>query len=319
MKPLLIYNPTSLADASAYLTKNAGSAAFAGGTEVYHSLKQNCLPNLPTTLVNLKAITGLDYITESGGMLKIGPLTKLSEIANSSTVQTNYRALAQAAGAVASPLIRNMGTIAGNIGQDVACWYYKQTDNIYNCIRKGGAVCFAQAGDNRYYHSIFGTKAGCYSVSPTDTGIALSALNASVVTTKQTLTMDQFFYAMAPGNNLATGELITEIDVPTPATGSKSAFVKFALRPSIDFALVSAAVWYTPASGAVTDSRIYLGGVYQTPYRATAGETALKGQTISSTVGMTVGQAAVANASAMTGNSYKKQAAAAMIQRALLA
>jgi xanthine dehydrogenase YagS FAD-binding subunit len=319
MKQLLVYNPTSLADASAYLTKNAGSAAFAGGTEIVHTLKQNCLATEPTTLVNLKAISGLDYITESGGVLKIGPLTKLATIASSSVVQGNYRALAMAAGRVASPMLRNMGTIGGNIGQDVWCWYYKQTDNIYNCIRKGGAVCYAQAGDNRFYHSIFGGPKGCYSVSPTDTGIALSALNASIVTTSKTTPIDSFFTETAPGNTLAVGELIKEIQVPTPAAGSKSAFQKFALRDAIDFSLVSAAVWYTPATAAVTDSRIYLGGVYQKPYRATAAESALKGQTVSATVGMTVGQAAVASASPMQGNSYKKQVAAAMIQKALLA
>ena len=138
MKQILHYSPTSLADASAYLTKNAGSKAIAGGTELYYSLKQNNLPSEPTILVDLKSIPNLDYITESGGVLKIGPLTKLAEIANSTTVQTNYRALAQAAGAVASPVIRNMGTIAGNITQDVWCWYYRGTDNLYNCLRKEG-------------------------------------------------------------------------------------------------------------------------------------------------------------------------------------
>ncbi len=317
MKQLVVYNPTSLTDASSFLSKNAGAVPYAGGTDVMHLLKQNCLATSTTTLVNLKSIPSLDYITESGGVLKIGPLTKLSEIANSSTVQGNYKALAQAAGAAASPLLRNMGTIAGNIAQDVWCWYYRGTDNMYNCIRKGGAVCYAVAGDNRYYHSIFGGPKGCNAVHGSDTAIALSALNASVVTTKQTLTMDQFFSVQAPGNTLAQGELIKEIDVPTPATGSKSAFVKFAQRDAIDFALVSAAAWFTPATGAVTSSRIYLGGVFQVPYHATAAETALNGQTVSATVGTTVGKAAVATATPMTGNSYKKQVAAALIARAL--
>jgi len=269
--------------------------------------------------VDLKSIPNLDYITESGGVLKIGPLTKLAEIANSTTVQTNYRALAQAAGAVASPVIRNMGTIAGNITQDVWCWYYRGTDNLYNCLRKGGVICYATAGDNRWYHSIFGGPKGCNAIHPSDTATALSALNASVVTTKQTLTMDNFFYNLAPGNTLAQGELITEIDVPTPAAGSKSAFVKLANRNSIDFALANAAVWYTPASGAVTSCKIYLGGVFQVPYHATAAETALKGQTISATTAATVGTAAVSAATPMTGNSFKKQLASIAVQRALLA
>ncbi|HVP23678.1 MAG TPA: FAD binding domain-containing protein [Conexivisphaerales archaeon] len=317
MKQLLYYVPKSIDDAAAYLAKNSNAAPIAGGTELLHSLKQYNLPNEPTTLVDLKAIPGLDTITESGGMLKIGPNATLATIAASSTVQGNYRALAQAAGKVASPLLRNMGTIAGNIGQDVWCWYYRGADNVFNCIRKGGAVCYAQAGDNRFYHSIFGGPKGCYAVSPTDTGVALAALNASVVTTKQTLTMDKFFVETAPGNTLAAGELIKEIDVPTPAAGSKSAFVKLAIRDSIDFSLASAGVWYTPGTSAVTDCRIFLGGVYQTPRRSAAAETALKGQTISATTATTVGQAAVSDASPMTMNSYKKNLASVAVARAL--
>ncbi len=319
MQQFINYSPKTLDEASTLLKNNANSAAIAGGTELLHEMKQNFTGTTPTVLVDLKTIPGLDYITESGGVLKIGPNTKLVTIANSSTVSGNYSALAQAAGKVGTPLLRNMGTIAGNIAQDVWCWYYRGTDNLYNCIRKGGAVCFAVAGDNRFYHSIFGGPKGCYSVIGSDTGIALSALNASVVTTKQTLTMDKFFVETAPGNTLAVGELIKEIQIPTPAAGSKSAFVKIAIRDSIDFSLASAAVWYTPGTGAVSDCRIFLGGVYQTPRRATAAESYLKSKTIAADVAAATGQAAVSDASPQTGNAYKKQLAAVAVQRALQA
>jgi xanthine dehydrogenase YagS FAD-binding subunit len=319
VKAFVNYSPKTLDEASMLLKNNQGSAAIAGGTDLLESMKRNSFGATPTVLVDLKTIPNLDYITESGGVLHIGANAKLSAIASSSTVLGSYAALAQAAGKVASPVLRNMGTIAGNLCQDVWCWYYRGSDNLFNCIRKGGAVCFAQAGDNRWYHSIFGGPKGCYAVHPSDTGIALSALNASVVTTSRTLTMDKFFVETAPGNTLASGELIREVTVPTPAAGSKSAFVKLAIRDSIDFALASAAVWYTPASGAVTDSRIFLGGVYQTPRRATAAESALKGQTVSASVAATVGSAGVSDAVAMTSNSFKKQLAAVAIQRALLA
>jgi len=317
--PLLYYQPKSLSDASAYILANPGAKVIGGGTELLHSLKQNNLPSEPTIIVDLKAIPNLNTIAVSGSTLKIGPNATLAAIAASSTVQTNARALSMAAGAAASPNLRNMGTIAGNLAQDVWCWYYRGTDNVYNCLRKGGAICYAQAGDNRFYHSIFGGPKGCYSVHPSDTGVALSALNASVVTTKQTLTMDNFFYNLAPGNSLANGELIQEIDVPVPASGSNSAFVKLAIRDSIDFALSSAAVWYTPASGAVTSCKIYLGGVFQTPYHATTAETALTGQTISATTAATVGAAAVSAATPMTLNAYKKVMAATAVARALQA
>jgi xanthine dehydrogenase YagS FAD-binding subunit len=319
MKQLLHYSPKTLDEASSLLKANAGSAAIAGGTDLLHIMKQNSLTTSPTTLVDLKAIPGLDYINESGGILKIGPNTKLITIANNTTVQGNYRALSQAAGRVASYAIRNMGTIAGNLCQDVWCWYYRGTDNIYNCLRKGGAVCFAQAGDNRWYHSIYGGPKGCYAVIPSDTAIALAALNASIVTTSKTYTMDTFFSASAPGNNLAVGELVKEIQVPTPASGSKSAFIKLAMRDSNDFALASAAVWYTPGSGAVTDCRIYLGAVSQVPKRATAAESYLKGKTPAADVAAATGQQAVSDAVPMTGNAYKKAMAAAAVQKALLA
>jgi len=317
LKQLLYYVPTSLADASTYLAANSNAAPIAGGTDLLYTLKQNNLPTMPSTLVDLKAIPGLDTIAESGGVLKIGPNATLAAISASTTVQGNYRALAQAAVKVASPMIRNMGTIAGNLCQDVWCWYFKGSDNVYNCIRKGGSICYAQAGDNRFYHSIFGGPKGCYAVHPSDTGIALSALNASVVTTKQTLSMDAFFSVTSPGNTLAAGELIKEIDVPTPAAGSKSAFYKVAVRDSLDFALASAGVWYTPGTGSVTDCRIYLGGVFQTPRRSSAAESALKGQSVSATVANTVGQAAVSDATAMTTNSYKKNLTTAAVSRAL--
>jgi len=319
MKAFVNYSPKTLDEASTLLKNNAGSAPVAGGTDLIESMKHNIFGTTPTALVDLKTIPNLDYINESGGVLHIGANARLSTIASNSTVLGNYAALAQAAGKVASPVIRNMGTLAGNLCQDVWCWYYRGSDNLFNCIRKGGAVCFAQAGDNRWYHSIFGGPKGCYAIHPSDTGVALSALNASVVTTKQTLTLDKFFVETAPGNTLTAGEPVKEIQVPTPTAGSKSAFVKIALRDSIDFALASAAVWYTPASGAVTDCRIFLGGVYQTPKRATAAESALKGQTLSATVAATVGAAGVSDATAMTGNSYKKQLASVAVQRALLA
>jgi xanthine dehydrogenase YagS FAD-binding subunit len=319
MKAFVHYTPTSLSDASSFLKNNAGSAAIAGGTEILYTMKQNNLPTQVTALVDLKAISGLDTITVSGSVLKIGPNAKLTTIANSSTVQTNARALAMAAGLVASPHLRNMGTIAGNLAQDVWCWYYRGSNVLYNCIRKGGAICYAQAGDNRIYHSIFGGPKGCYSIHPSDTGVALSALGATVVTTAGSYTMDNFFSPSAPGNNLQVGELIKEIDVPVPASGSNSAFYKIAQRPALDFALTSAGVWYTPTSGAVTSCKIYLGGVFQTPYHATLAETALVGQSISATTAMAAGKAAVANAAPMTQNSYKKQLAAVAIARALQA
>lgn len=319
MKPFTFYNPKTLDEAVTILKGNPDAALLAGGTEILHTMKQNSLPKQPLALVNLKSIDGLSYIKEESGTLKIGPTTKLVDIARNTTVAGSYRALSMAASHVASPLIRNMGTIAGNLLQDVWCWYYKGSDMAFSCIRKGGAICYAQAGDNRYYHSIYGGPRGCYAVHPSDTAVALVALNASVVTTTRTIPIEQLFQELAPGHTLTSGEILKEVQVPTPASGSKSAFMKVAIRDSIDFSLASAGVWYTPSTGSVTDARIALGGVYLTPRRATAAETYLKGKAIDATTADATGAAAVSDATPMSQNALKKQLAATMVKRALLA
>ncbi|MEM3652510.1 MAG: FAD binding domain-containing protein [Nitrososphaerales archaeon] len=320
MQPIKYYEPKTLDDAVKILTTIPDAAIIAGGTDLLHVIRQNCLPTFqPTALINIKKIPGLSYIKEEGGTLKIGPATTLVDIANNETVKTKYRALAMAAAHVASPLIRNMGTIAGNICQDVWCWYYRASDNQFNCIRKGGAICYAIGGDNRYYHSIFGGPRGCYAVCPSDTAPALVALNATIVTTKRNIPAENFFTELQPGHILEKAELVKEIQIPTPPATSKSAFMKAAIRPSIDFALASAAVWYNISGGNVTESRIVLGGVYLTPKRAKAAEDFLKGKAITGETAAAAGKQAVIDAIPMVGNAYKKSVAAAMVTKALLA
>jgi xanthine dehydrogenase YagS FAD-binding subunit len=186
-------------------------------------MKFMVLPEYPQTVINLKTIPNLDYIKEEGGMLKLGPLTTLEEIARSDTVKGKYAALAEAAAKTASPHIREMGTIAGNICQLNRCWYFRKAENRFNCIRKGGPLCFALPGENRY-HSIFGLVKACAAVNPSDTAPALVALNAKIVTTKRTIDAEKFWDVAVPGSTvLAQDELVKEIQVPTPAAGVKSA------------------------------------------------------------------------------------------------
>jgi NADPH-dependent glutamate synthase beta subunit-like oxidoreductase/CO/xanthine dehydrogenase FAD-binding subunit len=149
-------NATSLDEAVAVLGRLGEQAMIlAGGTDVVGTLRFEVLQNYPQTLINLKTIPGLDYIREEEGMLKIGALTRLEEIAINPLTKARYGALAEAAHRTASPHIRVMGTIAGNLCQLIRCWYFRKEDNRFDCIRKGGAMCHAVAGDNRY-HSIFG-------------------------------------------------------------------------------------------------------------------------------------------------------------------
>ena len=128
---------------------------IAGGTDLLGTMRFEVLRNYPEVVVNLKTIPGLNYIKEEDGFLKIGALTRLEDISRNLIAKNRYPALAEAAHRAASPHVREMGTIGGNICQLIRCWYFRTEDNRFDCIRKGGATCFASIGDNRY-HSIFG-------------------------------------------------------------------------------------------------------------------------------------------------------------------
>ena len=289
-----------------------GAVANAGGTDLIGALRFRILPDYPTTIVSLKSIEGLDYITEEGGVLKIGALTRLEDIAESAVVQDNWTALAEAAGKTASPLIRKQGTIGGNICQMNRCWYFRKQDNRFDCIRKGGNMCYAMAGDNRY-HSIFGAIGACVAVNPSDTAPALVALNANIVTSKREIAAEEFWGVAIPGSTiLDTDEIVTEIQVP--AFSGKSAFVKMAVRKSIDFPIVNCA-----AAIDGSNARICLNAVYNKPYRATGAEEAIAGKSIDEANAEAAGDAAVSGATNLAKNKYKIQIAKAMVKRATLA
>ena len=173
MKQFKHVNARSIEEASEVLS--SGTAALnAGGTDLIGALLDNIFETYPETLVNLKTIPGLDYIREDNGELHIGALTRLLDIAESPLVMEKYTAVAQAAKSVASPNIRNMATIGGNLAQFNRCWYFRKSENRFDCIRKGGKECFAEVGDNRY-HSIFGGlrsgSSACRSECPAATDI----------------------------------------------------------------------------------------------------------------------------------------------------
>jgi NADPH-dependent glutamate synthase beta subunit-like oxidoreductase len=161
MKSLMKFehiNAASLDDAASILHQYKDKAwVLAGGTDLVGTMRFEVLHDYPEILVNLKTIPGLDYIKEEDGALKIGALTRLEDIAGSLTVRKRYAALAEAARRTASPHVRAMGTIGGNLCQLIRCWYFRKEDNRFDCIRKGGVMCHAAIGDNRY-HSIFGAS-----------------------------------------------------------------------------------------------------------------------------------------------------------------
>jgi CO/xanthine dehydrogenase FAD-binding subunit len=159
MKTFKHYNATSVQEASALLANYKGNAMInAGGTDLLGCLKDKCVPTYPEAVINIKSIPGLDFIKSNGNGLQIGALVKLADIAASPKIIRDYPLLAEAASAIASPNIRNMATIGGNLAQEVRCWYYRYPRQIGGpvvCLRKGGKMCNALVGDNRY-HSIFG-------------------------------------------------------------------------------------------------------------------------------------------------------------------
>ena len=170
------------------------AAAIAGGTDLLGKMKDEILPRYPEALINLKTIPGLEFLREDAGVLRVGALTKLEDIGKEPLVCQKYAALSQAANRMASPHLREMGTLGGNLCQDIRCWYYRNPNNRFPCLRKGGGRCYAIDGDNRY-HSIMGgsVEGGCYAVHPSDTAPALIALNALVVTSKRILNLENLF------------------------------------------------------------------------------------------------------------------------------
>lgn len=309
-------NAKTVDEAASALAQYGDKAkVIAGGTDLLGVMKDRIWPTYPEVIVNLKTIPGLDYIKEEGGVLKIGALAKLEDISQSAAVTGKYSLLAQAASDISSPQLRNMGTIGGNLCQECRCWYYRATDNYFFCFRKGGALCFAVPGDNRY-NAILGGQV-CFAVVASDTSIALTALGATIVTNKRSIPISDFYEVL--GHVLEADEIVTEVQVPEPQADTKQAFLKYRQKKVIDFALASAAVAITGATGTVSDARIVLGGVAPIPWRATAAEDALKGKAISESVAEAAGAEAVKDAFVLSENRYKIQLAKTMVKRAILA
>lgn len=313
MKSFNHTNATSLAEVKTALS-DGKTNLIAGGTDLIGTLKDNILRTYPSAVINIKTVPGLDFIKEEGGKLKIGAATRLADIAADPIIQQKYTALAQAASRIATPHVRDMGTIGGNIAQLHRCWYFRKPENRFDCVRKGGDKCFAMMGDNRY-HSIFGAVNRCIAVNISDTAPALIALNATVVTDRRKIDAEDFFDVKNPSNTvLEMNEIIRELQIPTPPAGAKSAFLKFAIRKSIDFPIVNCAVMVGGGN-----PRICLNAVAPKPYRATKAEAAIAGKTINEKNAEAAGEAAVADARPLEAARFKVQIAKTLVKRALLA
>ncbi len=312
--------PTTVADASKALA--AGRArALAGGTDLLGCLRDRVLD--AATVVSLGALADLKGVTElADGGLRIGALTSVAAVAADPTIRARYPALADAARSVASPQLRNQGTLGGNLCQKPRCWYYR---GDFDCLRKGGAMCYAVGGENEY-HAIFG-GGPCVYVHPSDTAPALAALGASVriggVRGARTVPLEVFH--IRPEDDvtretiLEAGEIVTDVLLPAPAPGERSTYRKVRARQAWDFALVGAAIVLRLAGDRVSEARVVLSGVAPVPWRAREAETALTGRRLDRSAVTRAAAAAAAGASPLEKNGYKVSLVAGLVEERLTA
>lgn len=322
MKPFAHVNARSVDEAIELLTKYKGKAMLnAGGTDLLGVLKDRILPEYPEVIINLKTIPGLNCCAEAEDGISIGALTTLVDIISSPLIAKYFPLLIEAAKTVASPQIRNMATIGGNLCQDTRCWYYRYPDELGGmimCYRKGGKTCPAPSGENRY-HAIMGAKK-CFAVCPSDTAVALAALKATLTIAggngTRSIPVEEFFTPL--GNVLNPEELITAIHVPKPDSAARQTFLKFTLRKPIDFAVVSAASVITLDEGLCTDARLVLGAVAPTLVRAFEAEEFLKGKELSEEIAVEAAKLALAGAKPLAKNVYKREIAKTLVKRVVL-
>ena len=324
MSAFELYQPDTVEGAVELLGRfGAEGWALAGGNDSFDWFKDRV--KRPKYVVDLGGIAALKGIRETpDGGVEIGALTTLTELETSSVIQGRYKVLADAARRVASPQIRNSGTIGGNVAQDARCWYYRYG---VDCYRAGGNTCYADTpeGQNRE-HCLWGADR-CVAVSPSDTAPALVALGATarIVDSsgrERTVAMDKFF--VTPRENvrretvLQPNEILIELQVPDAPAASRAVYMKEMVRETFDFALSSVAAMLTMKNGVVEDARIVLGGVAPVPYRALKAEEALRGKRLDEATAAAAGVAATDGARPMTKNAYKVPLTQAVVKRALL-
>jgi xanthine dehydrogenase YagS FAD-binding subunit len=298
-----------------------GAIFKAGGVDLADRLKEQL--DEPEALVNLRRLGELKQMSfDKMQGLALGPLLTLAQLADSKVVQENALALAQAAGAAATPQIRNMATLGGNLAQRPRCWYFRS--ELFHCRKKGGTTCFAQDGEHEF-HSIF-DNAICAAVHPSGTATALVALDARVrlrsAQGARSLPIEALFVTpekdVLRENQLQHGELISEVIVPAPV-GARSAYSKLMQKQSFDWPLAEVAVAVRMDGKRVQQARVVLGSAAPVPHRAHAAEKALIGNVFDDHAIDAAARAAVEEASPLPRNVYKVPLFEALVRRTLRA
>jgi len=308
-----------------YQHTNKASVFKSGGIDVFDWVKEGLLK--PQKIINIRNIPGLDkigYDPKKG--MSIGSNVTLAEIASNPEIKANYLALHQAVNHAATPQLRNMSTLGGNIAQRNRCWYFRSVD--HDCFRKGGDRCFArhsETGENEN-HAII-DNGSCVSVHASSISTALMAFNASVVIIngegeKKEVRMDDFFVTagkdIAMENILQAKEIITEVILPAPTKNMKSAYIKQVARESYDWSLGDVAVVLEVSGNTCRSASIVLGAAAPVPYRSMEAQQAIENKTINSESALAAAEAAMSKARPLAKNGYKVPLFIATIKQAIL-
>ncbi len=317
-----LYRPTTVADAVALLDQYKKDAwRLAGGNDSLSWFKDRI--KRPKVVVELTGIAEMKGVKETADGIEIGALTTLSEIENNPIVNKSYKLLAEAAGRVASPQIRNTGTIGGNVSQDARCWYYRSG---LPCYRAGANTCFSDTpeGQNREF-ALFDANR-CVAVSPSDMAPTMVALDAKMVihnvNGERVVGAEDFFIGprtdIVRMTQMQPEDLLVAIRIPKEWAGARFYFEKVTDRNTWDFPLVNvAAALKTDASGAVQDSRIAVGGVAATPRRCGVAEETIKGKKVDQELAELAGQSVVRGAHPLNYNHFKIPLMARLVMRAV--
>ncbi|MDG2421759.1 MAG: xanthine dehydrogenase family protein subunit M [Gammaproteobacteria bacterium] len=323
MPNMELYQPVQVDDALEIASRYADRGwLVGGGQDTYGWLKDRA--KSVDALIDLSAIEQLRGIRETGDGVEIGALTTLTEIVNNELLRGRYSLLTKAASVVASPQIRNIGTLGGNVSQDVRCWYYRRG---LSCYRAGGNLCYADTpeGMNRE-HALFDTSR-CVAAGASDTSSALVALDASMVirnsSGEQVVSAEEFF--VGPANDienttiLRPGDILTSVRIPSSWAGATFYWEKVADRNVWDFSLVNIAAAFKISGGNISDSRVVAGAVQTTPRRLTAIENAIQGQPKSEQTAQAVAQLATEGARPLAHNGFKIPLMQNLVKRAISA
>ncbi len=317
MKTFQYINPKNLKEAAKDNTK---SALKSGGTDLLGMMKDGLQE--PEEIINLKNLKELDYIKyQAEKDLEIGALTTIAGLAENKDVIKHFPLLVQAAREIASPQLRNTGTVGGNLCQRPRCWYFR---GEFDCLRKGGDTCFAVDGENKFHCIVGGGP--CFIVHPSDLAVALLALDAKVDIYSdgktKTIPINDFFIFPEDDetkeNILKPGEILTRISIPEMAAGSVSQFIKFKERASWDFAVVSLGIVLQKNGSAIKDGKIAFGGVAPRPWLDKKLNERLAGTGADEKSLKTLADMALTDAEPMAKNDYKIILARNLLKQALM-